>query len=55
MTPTLTVVDDRAAPAPGCGCCKPPPAPSPAAEVRELRARRRAVERRLARLSRPLP
>ena len=48
MTDTLTTTpqatEEQAAP---CGCCIPPPIDL-AAEVRELQARREAVERRLA-------
>lgn len=49
----MTVTEITPAPAgedadPGCGCCMPPAAATVADEVRELQARRDAVERRLA-------
>lgn len=46
-----TLTDDAEATVatdPGCGCCKPPEPTTVADEVRELQARREAVERRLA-------
>ena len=48
MTDMLTTPSDEATADPGCGCCKPPEPLTVADEVRELQARREAVERRLA-------
>lgn len=52
MTDMLTTIEDQvvagSATDPSCGCCKPPAPPTVADEVRELQARREAVERRLA-------
>jgi len=45
MTDTLTTTTETDA---GCGCCRPPEPPTPEDEVRELQARKEAVERRLA-------
>lgn len=51
MTDTLTIGTVPAGmPAPGCGCCKPPEPGTIQDEVRELEARRDAVERQLAAL-----
>lgn len=47
MTDTLTATTEAEADA-GCGCCQPPDPPSLEEEVRELQARKEAVERRLA-------
>lgn len=47
-TPLATPSDSPAAEVPGCSCCRPPV--DAAEEVRELEARRAAVERRLAQL-----
>lgn len=49
MIKTLTTTVAREAEdAADCGCCQPPPPPTLEDEVRELHARREAVERRLA-------
>lgn len=45
MTDTLTATAETDA---GCGCCRPPEPPTFEEEVRELQARKEAVERRLA-------
>jgi DNA-binding transcriptional MerR regulator len=48
-TELTTETDDARAEeaGPGCGCCIPPPGASAERELRELQARREAVERRL--------
>lgn len=49
VTDTLIATTETEAEADaGCGCCKPPAPPSIDEEVRELQARKEAVERRLA-------
>lgn len=48
MTDTLTAATTETEAEAGCGCCRPPEASSLDEEVRELQARKEAVERRLA-------